>query len=529
MNQQNQPVYIMSQETQRTQGKNAQRINILAAREVANTVKTTLGPKGMDKMIVSGVGEVTVTNDGVTILKEMEVQHPVAKVMVEIAKSQEDLVGDGTTTAVVLAGELLKNAEPLLDQGIHPTVIARGYKIAEEYSQKVLNQLAEPVTKESKKVLENIAKTAMTGKIAGSNKDLLAKLVVESVIKTKNLGREKIKIQKRVGESIDKSELIYGLVLERELAHHGMQKTIQNPRVLVIDQELGLQTTNAETNIQFSDPQKYQEFLLQEQNSMKQLVLTLKDLGVNFIACSKSINPAIEYILAQNGINAVRRLKREDLEKVALLSTAQIVSNIKEVKQEQLGLLNYITEKEINNKKYTFLVGSDRPEVLTLFVSGSTEHVADEVVRAVSDAIGDLVATLQDGKALGGAGAIEIRLARELRKYSLKLDGKEQLGVEAFANSIEAIPKALAENSGLDPTDVLTMLRKKSQRIKWSGINVFTGKVMDSWEEGVVEPLRVKTQALFGATEVAEMILRIDDVIQGFMPDPKTLGVRDDQ
>jgi archaeal chaperonin len=518
-----QPIFILPEDTKRTTGKDAQTNNIAAAKIVAQTVRTTLGPKGMDKMIVDSLGDVIVTNDGVTILKEMQIEHPAAKMVVEIAKTQEDNVGDGTTTAVVLAGELLKKAEDLLEQNIHPTVLAKGYRLAEAEAQKILNQLSEPITINDQLNLRNIAITAMTGKGAEANKEKLAELTVKAVQRvaqqTENkisINLDDIKIEKQVGENSENSELVEGIVIEKERVHASMPESIKEAKVALLNSSLEIKNTEIDAKIQITDPNQLNAFLEQEERTLKEMVEKVKMAGTTVLFCQKGIDDLAQHFLAKAGILAARRVKKSDLEKLSRATGAKIVSNLKELTNEDLGYAGLVKEKKIANEEMIFVEQCRNPKSVTLLVKGGTEHVAEEIKRAVTDAIGDLSAALKNGKIVGGAGAIEIELAKQLRNYAQTLSGREQLAVKAFAEAMEIIPRTLAENAGLDPIDVLTKLRAEhDQNKKWSGINVFTGDVMDSWLEGVIEPLKIKTQALSSAAEVAEMILRIDDVILG--------------
>jgi thermosome len=518
-----QPIFILPEDTKRTTGKDAQRNNIAAAKAVAQTVRTTLGPKGMDKMIVDSLGEVIVTNDGVTILKEMQIEHPAAKMVVEVAKTQEDTVGDGTTTAVVLAGELLKRAEDLLDQEIHPTVLAKGYRLAEMEAQKLLNRMAEHITLDNEPALKNIAITAMTGKGAEANKDVLAELIVKAV-KTVAEKTEKgtsvnvldIKIEKRVGESSDKSELVEGIVIDKERVHPEMPTIILNARIALLDAALEIKNTEIDAKIQITDPMQLNSFLDQEERTLREMVARVKTSGANVLFCQKGIDDLAQHFLAKEGILAARRLKKSDMEQLARSTGAKIISSWKELSSKDIGTAGLVQEEKVGDESMIFVEKCPNPRSMTLLVRGGTEHVAEEIKRAVADAIGDLSAALKEGKVVAGAGACEVELAQNIRKFASTLSGREQLAVQAFADSLEIIPRTLAENAGLDPIDILTKLRNShDQSQKWSGVNVFNGEVMDAWKEGVIEPLKIKTQALSSAAEVAEMILRIDDVILG--------------
>lgn len=519
-----QPIFILPEDTKRTQGRDAQRNNIMAAKAVAQTVRTTLGPKGMDKMLVDSLGDVIVTNDGVTILKEMQIEHPAAKMVVEVAKTQEDVVGDGTTTAVILAGELLKKAEDLLDQGIHSTILAKGYRLAEGETQRLLKELAETVTIHDGLKLKNIAITAMTGKGAEANKEVLAELVVEAakgmaegqIGSQISVGMNNIKIEKRVGESTEKSELVKGIVLDKEVVHAGMPKKVESARVALLDAALEIKNTEIDAKIQITDPGQLNSFLEQEERTLKIMVEKVKASGANVLFCQKGIDDLAQHFLAKAGILAARRVKKSDMESLARATGAKIISNWKELTAADTGSAGLVREEKVGEEEMLFIEKCPNPRAMTLLVRGGTEHVAEEVRRAVTDAVGDVAASLREGKIVSGAGAVEMELARGVRKYSATLSGREQLAVQAFAEAMEIVPRTLAENAGLDPIDVLTKLRAAhdlGQRN--AGINVFTGEVMDALREGVIEPLKIKTQALSSAVEVAEMILRIDDVILG--------------
>jgi len=518
-----QPIFIMPEDTKRTSGRDAQRNNIAAAKAVAQAVRTTLGPKGMDKMIVDSAGDVIVTNDGVTILKEMQIEHPAAKMVVEVAKTQEDQVGDGTTTAVILAGELLKRAEDLLDQEIHPTVLAKGYRLAETEAQRLLNTLAENVSLDNEQILKDIAITAMTGKGAESNKELLAELIVkavktvaENVNGQTKVNLDDIKVEKRVGGSADNSELIEGIVLDKERVHPAMPEKIENARVALLDSAIEIKNTEIDAKIQITDPSQLNAFLEQEERTLRGMVDKIIASGAKVLICQKGIDDLAQHFLAKAGVLAVRRVKKSDMEKLARATGAKVVSNWKELTAEDLGFAGIVREDKVGDEEMIFVEKCQNPKAMTLLVRGGTEHVAEEIKRAVTDAIGDLAAALKNGKVVAGAGAIEMELAKYLRQYASTLGGREQLAVQAFADTMEIIPRTLAENAGLDPIDILTQLRAAhDQGHRWAGVNVFTGQNIDAWKMGIIEPLKIKTQAISSAAEVAEMILRIDDVILG--------------
>jgi len=516
-----QPIFILPEGSTRTQGRNAQRNNILAAKLVAETVRTTLGPKGMDKMLVDSLGDVVVTNDGVTILKEMQIEHPAAKMIVEVAKTQEDEVGDGTTTAAVIAGELLKKAEGLLDQDIHPTVLARGYRLAEAKAQEILLKIAEKVTEKDDALLKNIATTAMTGKGAESSKEILADITVKAVKmvidKDGNklvMDKNNVKIEKKVGGSVADTELVEGIILDKERVHPSMPKIVKNAKIALLDVALEIKNTEIEAKIQITDPAQMQAFLNMEEKMLREMVEKVAKSGANVVLCQKGIDDLAQHFFAKKGIYAARRVKKSDMDALMRATGAKQVSNLDDLNASDLGSAGMVEEKKVGDEEMTFVKECKNPKAVTILVRGGTDHVVDEVKRAVEDAIGDVAAALTNGKIVGGAGAVEIELAKQLREYATSLSGREQLAVQAFADAIEVIPRTLAENSGLDPIDVMTELKAAhDKKQKWAGINVFTGKVIDAWKDGVIEPLKIKTQAISSATEVAVMILRIDDVI----------------
>ncbi len=518
-----QPIFILPEGTQRTTGRNAQRNNIAAAKAVAETVRTTLGPKGMDKMIVDSLGDITVTNDGVTILEEMQIEHPAAKMIVEVAKTQEEEVGDGTTTAVVIAGELLKQAENLLDQEIHPTVVARGYRIASEKAQELLNELAETISFKDDATLRKIAVTAITGKGAESAKDKLSEIavtavkrVIEDIDGKITFDKEHIKIEKKVGGSVEDSELIEGVVIEKEAVHPGMPRHIHDAKIALLDCALEIKNTEIDAKINITNPDQMQAFLNQEENMLKNMVDKVVASGANVVFCQKGIDDLAQHFLAKNGVYAARRLKKSDMEALSRATGAVIVSNLKDLSARDLGKAGHVEELKIGDEDMTYVTGCKNPKAVTILIKGGTEHIVAEARRAMTDAIGDIAAALKNGKVVAGAGSIEIELAKGLRKFADSLSGREQLAVQAFADALEIIPRTLAENAGLDPIDVLTELKAAhDKKMKWAGIDVFKGKVVDSWKQGVIEPLKIKTQALSSASEVAQMILRIDDVIAG--------------
>ncbi len=514
-----QPIFILPEDTKRTSGKDAQRNNIAAAKAVAQTVRTTLGPKGMDKMLVDSMGEVVITNDGATILKEMQIEHPAAKMIVEVAKTQEDTVGDGTTTAVILAGELLKRAEDLLDQNIHPTVLARGYRLAEAEAQRLLRTLGESISPTDASALQQLALTAMTGKVAEANKEALAPLIVRAVTLIANgndVAAKDIKVQTRIGERASQSELIEGIVLDKERVHPAMPTTAAMAKVALLDASLEIKNTEIDAKIQITDPEQLNSFLAQEEQILQMMVENIKASQATVLFCQKGIDDLAQHFLARAGILAVRRVRRSDMDLLSRATGARIVSNWKELSPKDLGTAGRVYEEMVGEEPMLFVTGCAHPKAATILVKGGTTHVAEEIKRAVIDAIGDLAAALKEGKIVGGAGAVEIEVARQLRLYAKSLSGREQLAALAFAEALEIVPRTLAENAGLDPLDILARLRSAhDQGQRWAGLNVFSGEVIDTLHVGIIEPLKVKTQALSSATDVAEMILRIDDVILG--------------
>ncbi|MEM3126502.1 MAG: thermosome subunit beta [Candidatus Woesearchaeota archaeon] len=529
MTQQVQPIFILPEGATRTTGRTAQRNNIAAAKLVAETVRTTLGPKGMDKMLVSSIGDITVTNDGVTILEEMNIDHPAAKMIVEVAKTQENEVGDGTTTAVVLAGELLKNAENLLDQEVHPSILARGYRAAAEKSLEILEQIGEKITIKDTQTLEKIAMTAMTGKGAEAYKEKLAKIVVtaiKEVAEEENgktiIDKEDIKIEKNVGGSVGDTELVEGLVIDKERVHPSMPKHIRDAKIALIDCALEIKDTEIDAKISITSPQQMQQFLDQEEKMLKDMADKIASSGANVVFCQKGVDDLVQHFLAKQEIYCARRVKESDMEKLSRATGARIVTNLVDLSKGDLGKAGLVEEVKVGEEEMTYVRGCKNPKAVTIVVHGGTEHVVDEVKRALTDAIGDIAASLKTGKVVAGAGATEIELSKQLRKFASSQGGKEQLAINAFCDALEIIPRTLAENSGLDPIDILTELKAAhGQNKMWAGIDVFSGKIVDAWKTGVIEPLKIKTQAVSSAAEVAVMILRIDDVIAAGGEAPK--------
>ncbi len=517
-----QQILILPEKVQRYLGRDAQRMNIMAARVIAQAVRTTLGPRGMDKMLVDSLGDVTITNDGVTILEEMDVEHPAAKMMVEISKAQEDEVGDGTTTAVILAGELLKMAEELLDQDIHATVIASGYRKAAERANEILDKIATSVSREEDKVLKEIAITAMSSKGSEVGGEKLAELCVQAVkqIVEEFDGKleadiDNIKVEKKSGGGSADSQLIQGLVLDKEVVHPGMPKRVEKAKIALLNLALEVKETETDAKINITDPEQLRNFLEEERHMLQEMVEQVKKTGANVVLCQKGIDDLVQHYLAKVGILAARRVKESDLEKLARATGGKIVTNIKDLTVEDLGFAAQVEERKIAGEEMIFIEGCKDPKAVSLLVRGGTEHVVDEAERAVHDAVSVVSVAIEDGKIVAGGGAPEIEAAKGLREYAGTVSGREALAINAFADAIEVIPRTLAENAGLDPIDILVQLRAAHEKKdgKDIGIDVISGKVTNTLKLGIVEPLRIKTQAIKSASEVTEMIMRIDDVI----------------
>lgn len=527
-----QPILILPEGTLRQTGKDAQRRNIAAARMIAESVRTTLGPRGMDKMLVDSIGDVTITNDGVTILDEMEIEHPVAKMMVEIAKTQEEEVGDGTTTAVVMAGELLKNAEELMEQGIHPITIAKGYRMGKTKSLEILEKISKEVDINSDTTMEKIAMTAMTGKSGESAKESLAKLAVQAIklVAEKKEGKyfvdkDDIKIEKKQGGSIDDTELIKGIIIDKEVAHPSMPKKVGNAKILLLDSALEVKSTETDAKIEITSPEQMQAFIDQESKMLKDMAEKVIKTGANVVFSQKGIDDVVQHYLAKNKIMAVRRVKQSDMSKLAKATGANILTNLNEVTKEDIGFAGLVEEKKVAGEDMVFVKECKNPKAVSILVRGGTEHVVDEVKRAMEDAVLGIISALEIGKVVPGGGAIEIELSRELRNYASQVGGREQLAINKFAEAMEIIPKTLAESAGMDSIDTIVELRSLHENRKPNmGVDVIHTKLSDMWELGVIEPLKIKTQAIKSASEVTEMILRIDDVItasKSMSPGPK--------
>ncbi|HWQ44757.1 MAG TPA: thermosome subunit beta [Methanosarcina barkeri] len=516
-----QPIFILKEGSKRTRGRDAQSNNIMAAKAVAEAVRTTLGPKGMDKMLVDSMGDVVITNDGATILKEMDIEHPAAKMVVEVAKTQDEEVGDGTTSAAVVAGELLKKAEDLIEQEIHPTIIASGYRLAAEKAVEVLNSLAMTVEMSDRNLLISIAETAMTGKGAESSKKLLSKIAVDavtSVVDTtdgkNSVERDNINVVKKVGGRVEDSELIRGMIIDKERIHPNMPQKIKDAKIILLNTAIELKDTEVDAEISITSPDQLQSFLDQEEQMLKRIVQKVIGSGANVVFCQKGIEDLAQHYLAKAGIFAVRRVKKSDMEKLARATGGNLITNLDEVTPEDLGYAGLVEEKKVGGDNMTFVTGCNNPKAVTILLRGGTEHVVDSVTSALEDALRVVAVAIEDEKLVAGGGSPEVEVALRLQEYAATLEGREQLAVKAYAEALEVIPRTLAENAGLDPIDMLMELRSQHEKgIKTAGLDVFEGKVVDMWKNFVVEPLRVKTQVINAATESAVMILRIDDII----------------
>lgn len=515
---------VMPEGSNRVIGRDAMRINIAIGYAVANIIKTTLGPKGMDKMLVSELGDIVITNDGATILEEMNVDHPAAKLMVEIAKTQDKEVGDGTTTSVVLAGNLLKKAGDLLDQSIHPTTIIRGYELAANRANKTLETLGKDVTPEDKETLVKIALISMGSKGIGSEeeKGKISEIVVDSISKVAEkqdgkyyIDTDLIKIEKKAGGDVMDTELINGVLVDKEVVNAGMPKTVSEAKIALVDAAFEIEKTETDAKIEITSPDQLEAFLKQEEKMLKEMVEKIKAAGATFLFCQKGIDDVAQHFLAKAGIAAVRRVKKSDMEKLARATGAKVVSSISELSADDLGSAGLIEEKKISGESMVFVRKCKVPKSVSIFVRGGTDHVVSEVERAIKDSLGAVASAVEVGKYVTGGGSVEMSLAAALNGYAVEVGGREQLAIQAFAETLEAIPKTLAENAGMDSIDALVSLRNKHKDGNGGGfgVNVLKGEISDMEKLGVLEPAKVKTQALSSATETTRLILRIDDII----------------
>lgn len=514
------PIIILKEGTTRSRGKEAQNLNITAAKAVAAAVRTILGPKGMDKMLVDSMGDVVITGDGATILKEMDIEHPAAKMIVEVAKTQDEEVGDGTTTAVILTGELLTKAQELFDMGIHPTIIEKGYRLAAEKSKGILESLARDVSPDQEDILMNIASTAVKAKEDEPSKMRLAQVAVKAVKAVADIsdGRKvdskEIKVERIEGGSIDDSEMVHGIVIDKERASLNMPKRIKDPKILLLNKALEIKKTETKSKIDIATPEQLMLFLDQEEKLLEDMVRKIENTGANVVFCSKGIGDTASDYLAKSNILAVKSISEKDMKKLSRATDARVLTDLVAVSDSDIGKAGMVEEKKIADKKFIFVRDCPNPKSVSVLLHGGTKHVIESVEITFNDALRVVGTVVEDGKYVAGGGSPEVEVALRLREYAASLTGREQMAVYKFADAIDIVPKTLAENAGLDSIDMLVELRSQHEKgNKDAGLDVYTGKVVDMAEKGIIEPLRVKIQAINSATEAASMILRIDDVI----------------
>ncbi len=516
------PILILKEGTRREKGKGAQFNNISAAKAVADAVRSTLGPRGMDKMLVDSMGDVVITNDGVTILKEIDIEHPAAKMLVEVAKTQDEECGDGTTTAVILAGELLKKSEGMIESNIHPTIIAGGFRLAANKAREVLDKIAQKVSIKDRKTLHNIATTAMISKSAATHRDLLADVAVDAVISVAEehskgkyrVDTDDIQVIKKQGGSVTDTEMIHGIIIDKEVVHTGMPKSVKNARIALIDSALEVKKTEVDAKIEITDPSQLNAFLQEEENMLKGMVQTIKKSGANVVFCQKGIDDLAQHFLAKEGIYVVRRVKKSDMEKLSKSTGGTIITKLDELVKGDLGAAKSVRQEKIGDDDMTFVTGCKSPKAVSILIRGGTEHVVDELDRSLEDALSVVAVAIEDGRIVTGGGSAASEIALRLREYASSVGGREQIAIDAFAEAMEVIPRTLAENAGLDPIDTLIDLRKAHKKgKKHAGVNVVSGGLLDMKRNNVIEPIRVGQQAIESATDAAVMVLRIDDVI----------------
>ena len=524
-----QPIFILKEGTERTSGRSAQSNNIAAAKAVADSVRSTLGPKGMDKMLVDSMGDVVITNDGATILKEMDIEHPAAKMIIEIAKTQEQHCYDGTTSAVVIAGELLKRSEDLVEQNVHPTVICEGFRLASDKASELIEAHSIAVNQD---MLEEVAKTALTGKSAGAVKEFLADISVRAVLSVAQdadgeivVDLDDIKVQKKQGGSIKDSSLVDGIILDKERVHSGMPRSVTDAKVALINSAIEVKKTEVDAKIQITDPSMLSQFLDEEEQYLKSLVEKIQASGASVIICQKGIDDMAQHYMAKAGLFAIRRAKKSDMEALSKATGGRIVTNIDDLSSDDLGNASKVEERKIGESDMVFVTGCPDAKSVPVLLRGGTEHVVDEVRRAFDDAVGVVAVAHEDGVVLTGGGSVAAAISRDLRSYAEGIGGREQMAIEAFSGALEVIPRTLAENAGLDPVNTIIDLRKAhSEGKSHFGVNVYEGGVVDMSEAQVFEPSRVVEQAIQSASETAVMILRIDDVISSRAGSPMPEG-----
>jgi len=517
----NGPVLVLKESALQEKGKDAQKNNIMAAKLVAELVKSSLGPRGLDKMLVDSLGDVTITNDGATILKEIDAQHPAAKMMVEISKVIDTEVGDGTTSSVVFAGSLLEKAEHLLSKDVHSSVIVEGYQAASEKSLEILAEIAKKLQPEDKESLLKVAKTSMESKLISEDSDVLAKIVVDAILRiTKTKGNvrtadlDNIKVEKKSGGSIQDTALIKGIVLDKEIVHSGMPTKIQQAKIALINTALEIEKTEMSAEIRINDPTQMQMFLEEENRMLKSMVEKLHDIGSNVVICQKGIDDMAQHFLAKHGILAVRRVKESDMAKLAKATGGRVTTSLEDINEKDLGSADLVHQKKVESDKWVFIEGCRNPQSVTLLIRGGSQRVVDEADRSIHDSLMVVKDVVEKPAVVAGGGAPEAFLASNLKEWADSFDGRQQLAIKKFAESLEVIPQTIAENAGMDPIDTMVTLRaKQNDGKKWSGINAKDQKVADMYSLDIIEPLAVKEQILKSATEAACMILRIDDVI----------------
>jgi len=515
------PVLVLREGSNRSRGRDAQHGNITAAKVIAESVRSALGPKGMDKMLVDSFGDVTITSDGRTILDEMDVQHPAAKMLVEVAKAQDNEAGDGTTSAVIIAGELLNKAEELIDKSIHPTIIIDGYKKAAEKALETLEKIAIPVDLKTHEYLKKAAMTSMASKLVAEYKEYLADIAVKAMLEvaekdgnTYKVDVDDVKVEKKNGESIRDTSLIKGIVLDKEVVQSGMPKRIEKAKIALLDTSLEIEKTEFDAKINIESPDQIGAFLKQEENMLKGMADKIIEAGANVVICQKGIDEMVQHFLARKGIIAIRRAKKSDMEKLAKATGAKIITKLDDIKSSDLGYAALVEERKIGDDKMTFIEGCKHPRAVTILIRGGTQRMTAEAERSIHDALCVIRDIVEEPKVVAGGSAPELEMASVLKKYAETLPGREQLAVRTFAEALEAIAITLSENAGLDPIDILSELRSRHEKGEtWAGINVLEGKVQDMTKVGVFEPITVKKQIIKSATEAASMILKIDDVI----------------
>lgn len=516
-----QPVFILKEGTRRESGRDAMKNNIDAAKSIANAVRSSLGPRGMDKMLVDSLGDIVITNDGVTILKEMDVEHPAAKMMVEVSKTQDSFVGDGTTTAVIVAGALLQEAESLINQNVHPTVISAGYRMAANQAKLILDDVKKPVKFDDKELLMKMAATSLSSKSASSSKEKLSEISYEAIRsvaeKTENgyiVDFDNIQVVKKQGGDIEETQLIDGIIVDKEKVHPGMPNFVKGAKIALLNAALEIKKPEFDTNIRIDDPSMIQKFLSQEESVLKDMVQKVKESGANVLITQKGIDDLAQHYLSKEGIYAVRRVKKSDIEKLSKATGAAIASSVDELSAQDLGSAAEVEQVKIGDDYLTFVRGCKNPKAVSILVRGGTEHVVDEIDRSITDSTHVVAAAVEDGGFVTGGGSTAAEIALKLREYASKVGGRQQLAIEKFANALEEVPRALSENAGLDAIDILIKIRNEHAKgHKTAGVNVYSGKVEEMDKVGVIEPIRVGKQAIEAATEAAVMILRIDDVI----------------